>query len=40
VDVWLAEMEDYFHATKVGQHSVVKITQSYLKGYVQHGGGQ
>jgi hypothetical protein len=26
-------MEDYFHATKVGQHSVVKLAQSYLKGY-------
>jgi hypothetical protein len=21
VDVWLADMEDYIHATKVGQHS-------------------
>jgi hypothetical protein len=33
VDVWLAEMEDYFHATKVGRHSAVELAQSYLKGY-------
>jgi hypothetical protein len=26
-------MEDYFHATKVGQHSAVELAQSYLKGY-------
>jgi hypothetical protein len=34
VDAWLEEMEDYFHATKVGQHSTVEPAQSYLKGYV------
>jgi hypothetical protein len=34
VDAWFAEMEDYIHATKVGQHSIVELTQSYLKGYV------
>jgi hypothetical protein len=33
VDVWLAEMEDYLHATKVGRHSAVELAQSYLKGY-------
>jgi hypothetical protein len=33
IDVWLAEMEDYIHATKVGQHSAVELAQSYLKGY-------
>jgi hypothetical protein len=33
VNAWLAEMEDYLHATKVGRHSVVKLAQSYLKGY-------
>jgi hypothetical protein len=27
-------MEDYFHATKVGRHSVVELAQFYLKGYV------
>jgi hypothetical protein len=26
-------MEDYFHAAKVGQHSAMKLAQSYLKGY-------
>jgi hypothetical protein len=26
-------MEDYIQATKVGQHSAVELTQSYLKGY-------
>jgi hypothetical protein len=25
--------EDYFHATKVGQHSTMELAQSYLKGY-------
>jgi len=25
VDAWLAEMEDYLHAAKVGQHLVVKL---------------
>jgi len=25
VDVWVAEMEDYLHATKVGQHSAVEL---------------
>jgi hypothetical protein len=33
VDVWLVEMKDYLHAAKVGQHSVVELAQSYLKGY-------
>ncbi len=33
VDVWLVEMEDYIHATKVARHSVVELAQSYLKGY-------
>ncbi len=33
VDDWLAEMEDYIHATKVGWHSAVELAQSYLKGY-------
>jgi hypothetical protein len=33
VDVWLAEMEDYVHAAKVGRHSAVELAQSYLKGY-------
>ncbi len=34
VDAWLAEMEDYIHAAKVGRHSTVELAQSYLKGYV------
>jgi len=34
VDAWLAEMEDYIHAAKVGRHSAVELAQSYLKGYV------
>jgi hypothetical protein len=34
VDVWLAEMDDYIHAAKVGRHSTVELAQSYLKGYV------
>ncbi len=25
VDAWVAEMEDYFHAAKVGQHSSVEL---------------
>ncbi len=25
VDVWLAEMEDYLHAAKVGRHSAVEL---------------
>jgi len=29
----LAEMEDYLHAAKVGQHSVMEFAKSYLKGY-------
>jgi hypothetical protein len=29
VDVWFAKMEDYIHATKVGQHSAVEFAQSY-----------
>jgi hypothetical protein len=33
VDAWLAEMEDYLHAAKVGRHSVVELAQSYFKGY-------
>jgi len=33
MDVWLAEMEDYLHAAKVGWHSTVELAQSYLKGY-------
>jgi hypothetical protein len=33
VDAWLAEMEDYLHATKVGWHSAMELAQSYLKGY-------
>jgi hypothetical protein len=31
--LWLAEMEDYLHATKVGRHLGVKLAKSYLKGY-------
>jgi hypothetical protein len=33
VDAWLAEMEDYIHAAKVGWHSAMELAQSYLKGY-------
>jgi hypothetical protein len=33
VDAWLAEMDDYIHAAKVGRHSAVELAQSYLKGY-------
>jgi hypothetical protein len=33
VDAWLANMEDYIHAAKVGKHSAVELAQSYLKGY-------
>jgi hypothetical protein len=33
VDAWLAEMENYIHAAKVGQHLAVELAQSYLKGY-------
>jgi hypothetical protein len=33
VDAWLAKMEDYCHAAKVGRHSAVELAQSYLKGY-------
>ncbi len=33
VDVWLVEMDDYLHATKVQRHSAVELAQSYLKGY-------
>jgi hypothetical protein len=29
VDAWLAEMEDYLHAAKVGRHSAVELAQSY-----------
>jgi len=34
VDVWLAKMDDYLHAAKVGRHSAMELAQSYLKGYV------
>jgi hypothetical protein len=30
LDAWLAEMEDYLHAAKVGWHSAVELAQSYL----------
>ncbi len=33
VDAWLAEMDDYLHAAKVGRHFAVELAQSYLKGY-------
>jgi hypothetical protein len=33
VDAWLAEMDDYIHAAKVGWNSAVQLAQSYLKGY-------
>jgi hypothetical protein len=33
MDAWLAEMEDYLHAAKVGRHSAMELAQSYLKGY-------
>jgi hypothetical protein len=33
VDVWLAKLEDYLHASKVGQHSAMELLQSYLKDY-------
>jgi len=33
VDVWLAKMENYLHAAKVGRHSAMEFVQSYLKGY-------
>jgi hypothetical protein len=33
MDGWLAEMEDYLHATKVGRHSAMELAQSYLKGH-------
>jgi hypothetical protein len=33
VDAWLAELDDYIHAAKVGRHSAVELVQSYLKGY-------
>jgi hypothetical protein len=33
MDAWLAKMEDYLHAAKVGRHSAVELAQSYLKGY-------
>ncbi len=33
VDAWLAEMDDYIHAAKVGRHSAVELAQSYLNGY-------
>jgi len=33
VHAWLAEMEDYLHATKVGRHLALELAHSYLKGY-------
>ncbi len=33
MDAWLAKMEDYFRAAKIGWHSSVELAQSYLKGY-------
>jgi hypothetical protein len=33
MDAWLAEMDDYLHAAKVGRHSAMELAQSYLKGY-------
>jgi len=33
VDVWLVEMEDYFHAARVGRHLDMELAYSYLKGY-------
>jgi hypothetical protein len=33
VDAWLAEMEDYIHVAKAGQHSAMELAQFYLKGY-------
>jgi hypothetical protein len=33
VHAWIAKMEDYLPATKVGRHSAVELAQSYLKGY-------
>jgi hypothetical protein len=33
VDAWLAEMDNYLHAAKVGRNSAMELTQSYLKGY-------
>jgi len=31
VDAWLAEMDDYLHATKVGWHSAVVATPLWAK---------
>jgi hypothetical protein len=33
IDVWLVEMEDYFHAARVGRHLAMQLAQSYLNGY-------
>jgi hypothetical protein len=33
VATWLAEMDNYLHAAKVGRNSAVELAQSYLKGY-------
>jgi hypothetical protein len=33
VDAWLAKMEDYIHAAKIGRHLAVELAQSYLKDY-------
>jgi hypothetical protein len=37
VDAWLAEMDDYLHAAKVGRNSAVEFAQSYLKSYAATG---
>jgi hypothetical protein len=34
VNAWLAKMDNYIDATKVGWNSAVELAQSYLKGYV------
>ncbi len=34
VDAQLVEMEDYFHAVKVGRQLPMELPQSHLKGYV------
>jgi hypothetical protein len=33
IDAWLAKMENYIHAAKVGRHSTMELAQSHLKGY-------
>ncbi len=32
MDAWHVKMENYIHVAKVGRHSAVELTQSYLKG--------